>query len=130
MYSCLAFFAGGQGPDNTYTNLIDVLDLNPDIPVFIASQQMTVARAFLASASFQDSMLFAGGKNESGVIKPIIVTALGQVDYFLFSGDQGQIVDTKMLLSSPRFDLAATGLSAIYSDTVYTPPPPLRSPNV
>jgi hypothetical protein len=133
-YSCLAFFAGGQGASNTYTSSIDVLDLNPDIPVFLSSKQMTVARAFLASASFQDSMLFAGGKNESGLIKPVTITALGQVDYFLFSGNQGLIVNTGMQLSLPRFDLAAAGLSVIYSDTTFTTPPPSpsppRSPNV
>ena len=131
-YSCLAFFAGGQGPVNTYTNAIDVLDLNPDSPVFLSSMQLTVARAFLASASFPDSMLFAGGKNESKQS----FTALGQVDYFQCSTfNQCSIVDTGKLLSSPRFDLAAAGLSVILSDTTYTPPSPppapaLRSPNV
>jgi hypothetical protein len=107
----LAFFAGGQGPSNSYTSNIDVLDLNPTTPVFIDSKKMTVARAFLASAGFQDTMLFAGGKFETGKI----VNALGQVDYFY----SGVIIDTQQNLSVPRFDLAGAGLSLIFDGTTY-----------
>ena len=104
-----------------YTNVIDILDLGPDTPQFFQQgQQMTVARAFLASVSFQDSMLFGGGKSEVGIQSPV-VTAYGQVDYFLFtgSGSNGTIVDTQQNLTTPRFDLSGAGLSVLQQDDTY-----------
>ncbi len=108
-----------------YTNVIDILDLSPDTPQFLQQgQQMTVARAFLASVSFQDSMLFGGGKSEVGIQTPV-VTAYGQVDYFLFtgSGSNGSIVDTQQNLSTPRFDLSGAGLSVLQQDATYANEP-------
>ncbi len=112
-YLCIAFFAGGQLGGNTYTTAIDVLDLNANPPVWKMSQTMTVARAFLASASFTDSMLFAGGKSESGLAPPTIVTAYNQVDYFF----DGQILGVQQNLSKPRFDLSGAGVTVRIADS-------------
>ncbi len=76
---------------------------------------MTVARASLTSAAFQDSVLFAGGKNETGsIIQPSDI-----VNYFLFSGSNGTIVDTNQRLSVPRYDLTGAGLSILTDAAVY-----------
>jgi hypothetical protein len=128
-YNCVAFFAGGQEQGNTYvarvrsvhfcntlfrySSTIDVLDLNPVVPVFQSTKQMTTARAFLASASFVDSMLFAGGKFESGLVPPIITTVVGQVDYF----DNGVIVPSQNL-SKPRWELSGAGLIVRVADQI------------
>ncbi len=102
-------------PSLRYTNAIDLLDLNADPPQWLPSQAMTVARASLTSAAFQDSMLFAGGKNETGSI----IQLSDKVDYFLFSGSNGTIVDTNQRLSVPRYDLSGAGLSMLVGQTVY-----------
>ena len=80
---------------------------------------MTLARSHLASVSFADSMLFAGGKNETGRYPSIIVNTNDQVDYFLLAGSNGTIVDTNQRLSLPRFDLSGAGLSMLVDQTVY-----------
>jgi hypothetical protein len=102
-------------PSLRYANAIDLLDLNADPPQWLPSQTMTVARASLTSAAFQDSVLFAGGKNETGsIIQPSDI-----VNYFLFSGSNGTIVDTNQRLSVPRYDLTGAGLSILTDAAVY-----------
>jgi len=101
-------------PSNSYYNLIDVMDFNADPPVWLPSLTMTLARSHLASVSFIDSILFAGGKNETGLVNPIVYPN-DQVDYFL----DGAIVDTNQRLSKPRFDLSGAGLSILLDQTVF-----------
>ncbi len=83
----------------------------------------------LASVAFADSMLFAGGKNETART-PIIINPFDQVDYFLFSGNSnGTIVDTEQRLSVPRWDLSGAGLSMLVDQTVYVAlPSPITVP--
>ena len=93
----------------------------------LAPQRMTMARAFLASASFKDSMLFAGGKYEYGSIVTPTVVALNQVDFFyLLPGSNGTIFPVQNL-TTPRFDLSGTGLSVFFEETVFAPTPLLAA---
>ncbi len=58
-------------------------------------------------------MLFAGGKFESGLVKPIITTVVGQVDYF----NNDVIVPTQNL-SKPRWELSGAGLVVRVADQI------------
>ena len=91
-----------------------MLDFNADPPVWLTSLTMTLARSHLASVSFLDSILFAGGKNETDLVNPIVYPN-DQVEYFF----DGTIVDTNQRLSVPRFDLSGAGLSMLVDQTVY-----------
>ena len=96
-----------------------MLDFNADPPVWLPSQTMTLARSHLASIAFADSVLLAGGKNETGTYPSYIVHTNDQVDYFFLTGSNGTIFDTNQRLSLPRFDLSGAGLSMLVDETVY-----------
>ena len=149
---CRFMFAGGQGANNQYSNVVDILDASrcyngpsndPNLCMgMTASIVMNIARGSLAVASFIGSgsvgggaAMFAGGRTET-TDRPPLPIPWGISDFYVSASATSPILDLLYFnLSVPRFDLAGVGFDisgtgkqqALFAGGAYHPPLKMHS---